>query len=341
MILEGRVSLNNKQVKDLATVVTDDDVVSVDGNKVHAKRTVVIALNKPKGFLCTRSDPEGRPTIYDLLPQKFQMLHHIGRLDQDSEGLILLTNDGELSQRLAHPSEGVEKEYEVRLEDKFDPDQLPRLIKGLNTKEGFARAERAWLDNPWTLHMILKQGLKRQIREMLFMLGHEVERLIRVRIGGLWNKGIAKGAFRELTREEVETHFEKRVAKKRSVGKPGVMRPKKADDDDHFAPKSAKVAKPRSDRPKAAKPWSDKPKFDKPGFDKPKFDKSVVGKPLKKRGFEHEDASPKAESKPKPKTFRGKPPTGKTLPPKGSGQRSRFTKKRFGDSGERGSRGGR
>lgn len=308
LILSGRVSVNNRQIKDLATTVEDKDVVSVDGQAVKPKRTVVIALNKPKGFLCTKDDPQKRPTIFDLLPAKHQNLHHVGRLDQDSEGLILLTNDGELSQRLAHPSSGVEKEYEVRTEQKFEPEKLPQLIKGLNTKEGFARAERAWLENPWTLHMILKQGLKRQIREMLFMLGHEVERLVRIRIGGLWLKGLAKGAIRELSPTEVEQFFQKRASKPRTIGKPGT---KPFDDaDDHFAVTVTKAVKPEQ----PVKPRPSKP--------------SKAGGP---RGFEHEAPLVEADE---PFEVTKRPSVKKTSqkhrPHRDGGQRSKFTEKRFG-----------
>lgn len=233
IVRDGRVAINGQRVTDLATQIKEGDEVSVDGRRVFAKEGVVIVLHKPRGYLCTREDTHERSTIYDLLPKKYHNLHHVGRLDQDSEGLILLTNKGELSQRLLHPSEGVEKEYSVRLETQFEQKDIARLINGVMTKEGFAKAERAWLENPYVLNVVLKQGLKRQIRLMFYVLGYEVERLIRTRIGGLKLYGLPKGDWRELTELEVEKHFQKRESRPSSVSK---SKARKADDgDDHFA----------------------------------------------------------------------------------------------------------
>lgn len=207
IILDGRVSINGKTCRELATQVGDEDSVTVDGRPVRPAHGIVIALHKPRGYLCTRSDTHDRATIYDLLPTKFQQLHHVGRLDKESEGLILLTNRGDLSQRLSHPSEGVEKEYEVTTDKPVDPAALTKLTKGVHTMEGFARAERAWLKTAQRLHVILKQGLKRQIRLMMYQLGYEVERLVRIRIGWLPLKGMPKGGWRELTESEVQRFF--------------------------------------------------------------------------------------------------------------------------------------
>jgi pseudouridine synthase len=133
-----------------------------------------IALNKPKGYLCSRGDTHERMTIYDLLPLKYQNLHHVGRLDKESEGLILLTNRGDLSHRIIHPSQGAEKEYEVVVDQPLNAEVMAKLVKGMMTEEGFARAERAWVDTGYRAHIVLKMGLKRQIRMMLYYLGYEV-----------------------------------------------------------------------------------------------------------------------------------------------------------------------
>jgi 23S rRNA pseudouridine2605 synthase len=166
-------------------------------------------LNKPRGYLCTRSDTHDRMTIYDLLPPQFQTLHHVGRLDKESEGLILLTNKGDLSHRLIHPSQGAEKEYEVTVDKPLDAAVLAKLVKGMMTEEGHAKAERAWLDGHYRAHVVLKQGLKRQIRLMFYQLGFEVERLIRTRIGWLELRGMPKGGWKELTAAEIERFFSK------------------------------------------------------------------------------------------------------------------------------------
>ncbi len=223
IILEGRVSINGHVIKELATQVQPDDKVVVDGSPVRAELPLVIALNKPKGYLCSRGDTHARMTIYDLLPVKFQSLHHVGRLDKESEGLILLTNRGDLSHRLIHPSQGAEKEYEVTVDQPLTAEVMAKLVKGMLTEEGFARAERAWMDGAYHAHVVLKQGLKRQIRLMFYALGYEVERLTRIRIGWLQLKGLPKGGWKELTPTEVERFFKDESSQRREL--PRVRKP--------------------------------------------------------------------------------------------------------------------
>ena len=213
IILGGRVSINGHVITELATQVQPEDKVVVDGSPVRAETPVVLALNKPKGYLCSRGDKQDRMTIYDLLPLKYQNLHHVGRLDKDSEGLILLTNRGDLSHRIIHPSQGAEKEYEVVVDQPLNVDVMAKLVKGMMTEEGFARAERAWMDTDHRAHIVLKMGLKRQIRMMLFYLGYEVTRLTRIRIGWMKLHGLAKGAHKELTPTEIERFFKEEPAK--------------------------------------------------------------------------------------------------------------------------------
>jgi 23S rRNA pseudouridine2605 synthase len=215
IILGGRVSINGHIVTELATQVQPEDKVVVDGSPVRTETPVVLVLNKPKGYLCSRGDKHERMTIYDLLPLKYQSLHHVGRLDKESEGLILLTNRGDLSHRIIHPSQGAEKEYEVVVDQPLNVDVMAKLVKGMMTEEGFARAERAWMDTEYRAHIVLKMGLKRQIRMMLYYLGYEVERLVRVRIGWLKLHGLAKGSYKELTPTEVERFFKEVAAKPR------------------------------------------------------------------------------------------------------------------------------
>lgn len=217
LVLEGRVSINGHFVKDLATQVDDDAKVLVDGRPIRLEKSVVIALNKPKGYVCTRSDERDRATIYDLLPRQFQTLHHVGRLDKDSAGLLLLTNRGDLSHRLIHPSQGAEKEYEVVTDKPMDQETMAKLVKGMLTEEGFAKAERAWLVTEYRAHVVLKQGLKRQIRLMFYQLGFEVERLTRLRIGWLELRGLPRGGWKELSQAEIERFFSKEGATGRAV----------------------------------------------------------------------------------------------------------------------------
>ncbi len=224
VIREGRVSINGHIIRELATQVSDDDRVVVDGKPVRASKGVVIVLHKPKGYICSRGDTHERSTIYDLLPAKYHQLHHVGRLDKESEGLLLLTNRGDLSQRLLHPSEGVEKEYEVVVDKDIDEKVVPRLTKGMLTAEGYAKAERAWTTTTKRIHIVLKQGLKRQIRLMLYQLGYEVERLTRIRIGWLLSKGMPKGSYRELSEAEIDRFFTGE-ARKPAPPRPRVKRP--------------------------------------------------------------------------------------------------------------------
>jgi 23S rRNA pseudouridine2605 synthase len=224
IILDGRVKINGAVCTTLATQVGESDSVSVDGRPVRAQKGIVIALHKPKGFVCTREDERDRRTIYHLLPEKFQLLHHVGRLDMDSSGLLLLTNQGELSQQLLHPSKGVEKEYEVTLEMPFDLSKLERLLHGFHTEDGHAKAERAWMLGDYKMGLVLKQGFKRQIRNMLYFLGYEVKKLVRVRIGNLALKGIPEGAWKELSDADVERLLVHPDAKER----PRVSKPRTA-----------------------------------------------------------------------------------------------------------------
>jgi len=217
LITEGRVKINDRVCLNLGTKVAASDKVAVNGRPVRLSHDVVIALHKPVGYVCTRADERDRRTIYDLLPPQLKALHHVGRLDLDSSGLILLTNRGELSHKLTHPGHGVEKEYEVTLEEPFDDAKIGRLVKGMLTPEGHAKAERAWVIGHYKIGMVLRQGLKRQIRHMLYQLGYEVKRLERVRIGNILLKGMPEGAWRELDAREVERLIESADSRSRST----------------------------------------------------------------------------------------------------------------------------
>lgn len=241
IILEGRVSLNGHIVQELATQVNEGDKVEVDLKPVQPAAGVVVAFHKPKGFICSRGDTHDRATIYAILPPQYQTLHYVGRLDKESEGLLLLTNRGELSQRLTHPSEGVEKEYTVTIDSDFAPEDKLKLLHGMITEEGFAKAERVWVESSRRITVVLKQGLKRQIRLMFYQLGYEVERLLRLRIGGLYLKGIPRGAWKELSEAEVQRYFIKHKERERAV-RP--VKAKKTDDEDsdNFSSDAAPVA---------------------------------------------------------------------------------------------------
>jgi 23S rRNA pseudouridine2605 synthase len=243
-VLEGRVAINGKLIKDLATNVGDEDQVTVDGKPARPETGIVIALNKPRGYICSRSDEKDRMTIYALLPKPLQTLHHVGRLDKDSEGLLLLTNRGDLSHHLIHPSKGAEKEYEVIVDKPLDQAVMARLVKGMITEEGYAKSERAWMDSEYRCHVVLKQGLKRQIRLMFYQLGFEVVRLVRVRIGWLELKGLQRGGWKQLSSTEVERFFSKEGTTGRPprLDKPKVATSDSDEGDEVIRP--AKIAKP-------------------------------------------------------------------------------------------------
>jgi 23S rRNA pseudouridine2605 synthase len=202
LIAEGRVTVGREVVTDPARDVDEGSAVAVDGEPVRPERRVVYAVNKPKGVVSTAADTHGRPTVVDLLPAEARRLYPVGRLDADTTGLLLLTNDGELANLLTHPRYGVEKVYRARVRPP-NPD-LQRLRDGVNLEDGPARAVRVRSVSPAVVELVLREGRKRQVRRMLAATGHDVVELERVRFGPLRLAGLAPGAHRRLTAPEVE-----------------------------------------------------------------------------------------------------------------------------------------
>lgn len=202
LISGGHVVINGHKTKSLATQVDPNDDVRVDGRPARVAAPLTILLNKPRGYVVTRSDERGRRTVYDLLPPAHASLFHVGRLDKESEGLLLMTNDGLLAQELTHPGHGIEKEYEVELDKVFDATHSGKLLKGIHIEGGRGRFERIRSISPTKLSVVLRQGIKRQIRLMFYDLGYEVERLRRVRIGKLLDHRLPPGAWRPLSTKE-------------------------------------------------------------------------------------------------------------------------------------------
>src|SRR5439155_17190750 len=182
LIAGGRVTVNGKPCRDFHFQPASTDYVKVDGKLVHQRTPVYILLNKPSGFVCTRHDPHIADTIYDLLPPKFSSLAYVGRLDAKSEGLLLLTNDGELTQRLTHPRFKIEKEYEVVLDRTATSELAERLLRGVVLDGKRARAKRVQQISATRLRIVLEQGINRQIRRMLERFGFHAKRLTRIRI---------------------------------------------------------------------------------------------------------------------------------------------------------------
>ena len=205
LILAGDVTINGQVCQNLATEVSEEDFVKVGSRRILPEKHLYILLHKPRGYLCTAADTHDRRTIFDLLPAKWPRLFHVGRLDRDSEGLLILTNDGDLGLHLTHPRYKIEKEYEVLLDRPYNGAvDTPKLLRGVSIEGGRARAESVRQLSPMQLRIVLRQGLKRQIRQMLYKVGYEVERLIRIRIGPLRLTELRAGEWRALTAAEVK-----------------------------------------------------------------------------------------------------------------------------------------
>ena len=205
IILGGKVSINGHFIRELATQVVGGDVVLVAGREAKLPVSFsVIALNKPRGFVTTASDEKKRKTVYDLLPPHFRKFGYIGRLDKESEGLLLFTDDGALARRLSSPRSKVEKEYEVILDKAIEPEHIDKLRRGFHIIGGRAKMEEIRRVSAIRLRVVLTQGIKRQIRLMFYELGYEVERLCRLRIGSVELGDMPVGHYRALRKAEVE-----------------------------------------------------------------------------------------------------------------------------------------
>lgn len=208
LIAGGKVKVNGEVVTELGTKIDDaKDVVVVSGKRVRTSEPVWIALHKPRGYVSTRTDPQGRPTVYDLLPKEYHGLFYVGRLDMDSEGLILLTNDGDTANRLLHPRYEVERVYEVLIRGELKPDRIEQLLEGVEIEDGTARAESVRVlgvvRNEMRLRLVLREGKKREVRRMLWAVGHKVLRLKRVSYGPIRLDRLAEGKWRKLTEAEM------------------------------------------------------------------------------------------------------------------------------------------
>ncbi len=225
LVQQGRVEINGEIQTNPATRVGPGDHVRVDGRRVASQENQVVAFHKPRGLVCTRQDELKRDTIYTALPPMLHHMHHTGRLDLDSEGLLILTNDGDLTQRLMHPRAGIEKEYLVTANQAFEREHLAKLTKGIYTPEGKLTAKRASLLSPRRLSIILSHGAKRQIRVMLEALGYKVTRLLRVRIGSLWLGDLKPGEYAALSPPEVAMLLENPPATANPATSPGETAP--------------------------------------------------------------------------------------------------------------------
>jgi 23S rRNA pseudouridine2605 synthase len=204
LIAEGRVSVGGEVVTNPATDVDTDSGVAVDGEAVAPEPREVHALNKPVGVVSTARDTHGRPTVVELVRSR-RRLYPVGRLDADSTGLILLTNDGELADLLTHPRYGVEKVYRARIQPgRLSPRSLQALREGVELDDGRTAPARVRQVAPGLLEITLREGRKRQVRRMCEAVGHRVTELERVAFGPLGLRGLERGKSRRLKGVEVE-----------------------------------------------------------------------------------------------------------------------------------------
>jgi 23S rRNA pseudouridine2605 synthase len=208
-ILKGRVTVDGKVVRELGTKVDPRRAkVAVDGEPVRIEPLAYYAVYKPKGYVSTNNDPSGRPRVVDLLPEVPQRVYTVGRLDEMSVGLILLTNDGNLAHKLAHPKYGVEKLYRVVVAGSPTKEVLDQLVEGIWLAEGKVRAKRVRpvgkRGDSTILEMVLSEGKNREVRRMLAKFGHKVMSLTRIAVGPITIKGLSAGEFRRLTPREVD-----------------------------------------------------------------------------------------------------------------------------------------
>ena len=201
LIRAGRVRVNGAP-GELNTVVGRHDVVEVDGDRVQRQRLAHVLLHKPAGVVTTARDPQGRRTVVDLVPDEPRVVP-VGRLDADTTGALLLTNDGDLAHRLAHPRYGVPKVYEAEVEGSPSPEALARLRGGVELDDGVTAPAGARRLGPGRIELTLHEGRKHQVKRMCEAVGHPVRHLHRSRYAGLDLEGLESGESRELTADEV------------------------------------------------------------------------------------------------------------------------------------------
>jgi pseudouridine synthase len=201
LIKAGRVTVNGQR-GELNTFVASRDVVEVDGDRVGKQELAHVLLNKPLGVVTTASDPEGRPTVVDLVGHDSRVVP-VGRLDIDTSGVLLLTNDGDLAHRLAHPRYGVEKTYVADVEGDLTPAAVSTLANGVELEDGITAPARARQLGRSRVELVLHEGRNRQVRRMCEAVGHPVVRLRRTGYAGLDTHGVEVGGSRALSRDEV------------------------------------------------------------------------------------------------------------------------------------------
>ncbi len=206
LINEGKVTVNGK-IASLGIDVNEDDKIFINGLQVTPKKNEYYILNKPKGYICSVSDEKGRKTVIDLLPVNVGRIYPVGRLDYDSEGLLILTTDGELAQHLTHPSNSVPKTYLVKIEGTINETALNPIRSGIEIDGYITKKCKAHIvetNKEYTkIHITLTEGKNREIRKMFSAIGREVMLLKRIKIGELSLRGLDRGSYRKLNKQEI------------------------------------------------------------------------------------------------------------------------------------------
>ena len=207
LISEGKVTVNGK-VAALGEEVGDADEVYVEGKKVVVQKYEYYILNKPKGYICSVSDDRGRKTVKELMPSNVGRIYPVGRLDYDSEGLLIMTSDGELAQKLTHPSNEVPKTYLVKVEGTVTESDLNPIRSGIEVDGYLTKKCKAHIvetnKNFTKIHITITEGKNREVRKMFAAIGKEVQLLKRIKIGDLTLRGLDRGAWRKLNAQEIE-----------------------------------------------------------------------------------------------------------------------------------------
>jgi 23S rRNA pseudouridine2605 synthase len=202
LILDGQVKVDGKIIKEVATLINDKNKILVNDKPIVEQEKVYYLLNKPSGYICSASDPHNPKNVLMLVPKEPRVFP-IGRLDKDSEGLLLLTNDGDLAYELTHPKFEVSKKYLVKIDKPMPADLAKKLKTGVQLEEGLAKADQVELKNPTELLITLHQGWKRQIRRMLESLGYKTIKLTRLSEGKLTLNDLKIGGFREISKKDI------------------------------------------------------------------------------------------------------------------------------------------
>ncbi len=221
LILNGQVSINGKKAKLGDRVNVDHDIVKFKGNRINgnSQPSVTLIVNKPKGYMCSNEDINADRLIFELLEQKYRTIRLFcaGRLDVDSEGMVVLTNDGDLAHRLTHPSQEVRKKYKIEIDKNLDTDALPSLLNGEIVEDEFLKIDEIKPSKGKSLRsrkldIVMQHGKKREIRRIFFHLGYRVTKLKRVSIGGLGIRNMSLGQSRLLKKEEIDLLFPKKIS---------------------------------------------------------------------------------------------------------------------------------